>query len=303
MADAAVEDLLDRISVMSGKPRKVADLGGGLTNNNYRVTTDDGDYVVRVNANSSTFLGIDRDVERTNSARAFQAGVGAEVVDYLADDHVLVLRFLEGRTLTAEDVRDPKLLPLIAGAIKQLHSGPVFVSDFDMRTIRRRYLDVVRTNRFRIPTDYLDLAPAYERLEKALVREPEALVPCNNDLLAANFIRHGQRIWIIDYEYSGQNEPSFELGNLASENGLSEEQTAALAAAYYGAKDDAKTARALAWALLARYGWTLWASIQDSVSDIDFDFWGWGQEKYESARQAVIDGDIDALIRRLERHG
>ncbi|MET0740616.1 MAG: hypothetical protein ABWZ26_03580, partial [Candidatus Nanopelagicales bacterium] len=125
------------------------------------------------------------------------------------------------------------------------------------------------------------------------------LAPCNNDLLAANFIEDDKRIWIIDYEYSGMNEPSFELGNLASENGLSEAETAALCAAYWGATDDAKVARALAWGLLAQYGWTLWASIQDAVSDIDFDFWSWGMEKYVVAERAVVKGEVDALARRL----
>jgi thiamine kinase-like enzyme len=220
-------------------------------------------------------------------------------VDYLPEDNILVLRFISGRTLTADDVVPHT--ERIAAALRTLHAGPSFVSDFDMRAIRRRYLDVVREEGFRIPSDYFDLAPTYERLEEALAREPEDLVPCNNDLLAANFIDDGERIWIIDYEYSGQNEPSFELGNLASENGLDENQTAALTRAYWGSDDDAKVARALAWALLARYGWTLWAAIQASVSDIDFDFWSWGMDKYVVARGAAVAGAVDDLVARLER--
>ena len=43
-------------------------------------------------------------------------------------------------------------------------------------------------------------------------------VPCNNDLLAANFIDDGDRIWIIDFEYAGNNDPCFELGNIWSES-------------------------------------------------------------------------------------
>ena len=70
--------------------------------------------------------------------------------------------------------------------------------------------------------------------------------------------------------------------------------------AYWGRADDAKVARALAWAMLARYGWTLWAAIQAAVSDIDFDFWSWGMLKYDVARAAVLDGSLDRLSARLD---
>jgi thiamine kinase-like enzyme len=297
MVAADLDAVLDKVEVLAGRARTVSNLGGGLTNTNLRVTTDDGDYVVRVSANTTGLLGIDRDAEHANSVRAHTAGVGAEVVAYLPEDHVLVLRFLNGRTLTAEDVV-PRT-ERIAAALRTLHAGPPFVTDFDMRSIRRRYLDVVTSEGFRIPDDYLDLQPAYARLEDALGLDAEATVPCNNDLLAANFIDDGERIWIIDYEYAGQNEPSFELGNFASENGLDESHTAALTSAYWGSDDDRKVARALAWALLARYGWTLWAAIQAAVSEIDFDFWSWGMAKYEVAREAALDGSLDRLGARL----
>jgi len=298
MTDPALDAVLDRVDVLAGRPRKVSDLGGGLTNTNLRVTTDEGDYVVRVSANTTGLLGIDRDAEHANSVSAHAAGVGAEVIAYLPEDHVLVLRFLDGRTLCAQDVA-PRT-GRIARALRTLHAGPAFVSDFDMRRIRRRYLDAVLAAGIRMPEDYLALEPAYARLEDALGRMPEPQVPCNNDLLAANFIEDGERMWIIDYEYAGQNEPSFEIGNLASENGLTEAETAALVTAYWGTADDAKVARALAWAMLARYGWTLWAAIQAAVSDIDFDFWSWGMLKYDVARAAVLDGSLDRLIVRLD---
>ncbi len=298
VTDAELSALLDSVPALRGH-RSVVDLGGGLTNSNLRVTTDGGDYVVRLSANTTGILGIDRDVEHANSVAAYAAGVGAEVLAHRPEQHMLVLRYLPGRTLTPEEVRDPARLPRIAAAVRRLHAGPVFESVFDMRAIRRRYLSAVQAKGFRLPSGYLDLANAYEGLETALGAAPEALAPCNNDLLAANFIEDGERIWIIDYEYSGMNEPSFELGNLAAENGLSEEETAALCAVYWGVDDDAKVARAIAWGLLARYGWTLWASIQDAVSDIDFDFWSWGMEKYAVAQRAVDDGEVDALVRRL----
>ena len=242
-----VRPLLAKLQALAGRTYTVTELGGGLTNRNYRVTTSDpgerGDYVVRVSSNESGLLAIDRANERHNTARAWEAGVGARVVEALPDDNVLVVGFLEGRTLAADDVRDARTIPRIAEAVHTLHAGPAFVGEFDMRAIRRRYLDIVVSNGFRLPPDYLDLASRVEAVEDAMAAGNEPLVPCNNDLLAGNFIDDGGRIWIIDYEYGGMNEASFELGNLAAESELSPEATEALVTAYWGRRAPDKLAR------------------------------------------------------------
>jgi thiamine kinase-like enzyme len=132
-------------------------------------------------------------------------------------------------------------------------------------------------------------------MRAAMGAHPEPTVPCNNDLLAENFIDDGERLWLIDYEYSGNNEPSFELGNIWSESNLSVEQLSALVEAYYGEPLRNKVARARLWGLMSKYGWTLWASIQDAVADIDFDYWQWGMEKYDRAVAEFTGRDFDSL--------
>jgi thiamine kinase-like enzyme len=195
------------------------------------------------------------------------------------------------------------VIPRAAEAVRRLHAGPPFEGSFDMRALRRRYLGLVRERGFRLPDGYLALEPLVERLEDAMRPGDEPLVPCNNDLLAANFIDDGERIWLIDYEYSGMNEASFELGNIASESALDDAQAEQLVTAYWGRPDPVKLARAQAWSLLARYGWTLWASIQDGASTIDFDFWGWGMEKYASAHAELTGPRLDALLAGLAGEG
>jgi len=290
--DGELAELLGKLAVLAGRTYQVTELGGGLTNRNYRVRTTDAaevaDVVVRVSANESGLLAIDRAAERHNTLMAWRSGVGAPVVEALPADNVLVVGFLPGRTLTAADVRDEATCRRIAAAVRTLHAGPDFTGTFDFRAIRRRYLDVVVREGFRLPPDYLELAGRVEALEEAMAAGNEPLVPCNNDLLAGNFLDDGERIWIIDYEYGGMNEASFELGNLASESDLSPEAMGVLVSSYWGRPDPAKVARAQAWSLLARYGWTLWASIQDSVSPIEFDFWAWGMAKYDSAAAQLL---------------
>jgi thiamine kinase-like enzyme len=274
-------------------------LEGGLTNRNLKVSTAEGDYVVRVWSDEGSLLSIDRDNEHSSSRRAARAGVGAPVIAYLPERRALVLGFVEGRTLSAAELREGYPLSRIADGVRRLHSAEPFDADFDMFAIQRRYLELVDERGFRLPDDYRDHEPTVAEIEAALRAYPEEPVPCNNDLLAENFIDAGERLWLIDYEYSGNNEPSFELGNIWSESGLSLDQLEELVGSYWGEPEPSKVARARLWGLMSKYGWTLWASIQDGVSDIDFDFWAWGMEKYERAVAEFADPALPELLERV----
>ena len=261
----------------------VSPLDGGITNRNYRVRTPAGDHVVRLSDPESSDLAIDRENEYRNSMAAADSGAAPPVTGYLPGEGVLIVKWIEGRTFNEDDVGSPVNLPRIAEVCRTLHSGPAFVNPFDMFDIQARYLALVTERGYRLPPRYLEFASQAERIRAAMSVHPEPKVPCNNDLLAANVIDDGNRLWLIDYEYSGNNEASFELGNIWSESTLPEEDLDVLVEAYWGRLDPAKVARARLWALISKYGWTLWASIQTSVSPIEFDYWSWGMEKYDRA--------------------
>jgi thiamine kinase-like enzyme len=281
--------------------RTVEELAGGLTNSNYKVTTDEGAYVVRISGKDTGLLAIDRDNEVHNSIAAAEVGVGAGVVTYLPELSTLVLEYIDGVTMSADDLRRGDRIEQVAAACRRLHGARSFRDDFDMFDIQPRYVQIVQERGFRLPDRYLEFEPQVRALEQAMRVRSEAKVPCNNDLLAENFIDVGGEFRLIDYEYSGNNEPSFELGNVWSESNLSLEQLEQLVAAYYGEPLRNKVARARLWGLMSKYGWTLWASIQDGVSDIDFDFWSWGMEKYERA-VAEFDGpDFELLLEDVQR--
>ena len=269
--------------------RSISLLEGGITNRNYRVDLPGGPVVVRLSDPHGSDLAIDRENEFRNSAAAASAGVAPRVIEYLPGKGVLVVAWVPGRTFTEADVRDPSNLPRIAAACALLHAGPTFVTPFNMFDIQARYLALVRQRGYRLPPRYEEFDGPVRRMRAAMAQHPEPAVPCHNDLLAANLIDDGSRIWLIDYEYSGMNEASFELGNIWSESTLAPDLLEPLVAAYWGEATDARVARARLWALISKYGWMLWASIQESISPIDFDYWTWGLEKYERA-VAEFDG-------------
>lgn len=285
-----------RVPSLAGTPRQVTALPGGLTNQNFKVVTPDGVFVARVFSDGGELLAINRDHEYQNSLIAAAAGVGAPVIEYCPADRVLVLGFVQGRTLTNADIAEPATLVRIAAACRRLHGADRFVSDFDMFEIQPRYYATATAAGLRIPAGYGELMPAFHAARRALALRDEGTVPCNNDLLAANFIDDGDQIWLIDYEYSGNNDPCFELGNVAGECGLDDNALAALVTAYYGRSRPNRIARAKLYSLVARYGWTLWGAIQHASSELDFDFWSWAMERYEAAAAGFTSPEFDRLL-------
>jgi thiamine kinase-like enzyme len=298
---AELDAFFDQTKSLAGRPRTVSELPGGLTNRNYKVTTPDGAFVARISEGGSELLAIDRDCEYRNSVTAAAAEAGPPVIEYRPQDRLLVIGYIEGRTFGAADVGAAANIPRIAAACRRLHEGAPFGNDFDMFDIQRRYLSVARSRGFTIPAGYDDLLPQFTAIEKALATRATTTVPCHNDLLPANFIDDGERIWLIDYELSGNNDACFELGNIAAEAQLPGDALAELVTAYYGRPRRSKTARARLLGLAGMYGWTLWGAIQNGTSPIDFDFWAWAMERFEGAARGFTADDFTDLLEDAQR--
>jgi thiamine kinase-like enzyme len=296
----APDALFDRTASLAARPRTVTELPGGLTNRNYKVSTPAGTFVARISDAGGDLLAIDRDCEYRNAVTAAAAGAGPPVIEYRPQDRLLVIAYLEGRTLGPADVAAAPNIGRIARACRRLHAGGRFGNDFDMFDIQQRYRDVARSRGFAIPAGYDDLTPHFRAAQSALAVRATGTVPCHNDLLAANFIDDGRRIWLIDYELSGNNDACFELGNIAAESHLSAHALADLVAAYYGRPRRSKVARARLLGLVGMYGWTLWGAIQHAASPIDFDFWSWAMERFEGAAAGFTADGYPALLEEVQ---
>jgi thiamine kinase-like enzyme len=121
-------------------------------------------------------------------------------------------------------------------------------------------------------------------------------VPCNNDLLAGNFVDDGERLWLIDYEYSGNNDACFELGNISTECDLDADQVEHLVTSYDGRASRRRLARVRLQMLVTAYGWALWGAIQSAASRLDYDFTGWGLERFEKAARGFGSRGFDRLL-------
>jgi thiamine kinase-like enzyme len=282
-----IEDVISRIPDWRGCDVRAAPLAGGLTNTNYRIEVDGTPYVVRIPGESTELLSVNREHEYHNTLAAARAGVGARIVHYLPEISVMVLEFIPGPTMSSARLREPETIPRIARSVRMLHGGPAFVNEFNMFRTMDFYLDIVRRNDMRIPDGYIDYVPVAQRIEAALAIRPMPLAPCNNDLLAENFIDDGNLLRLVDYEYSGNNDPCFELGNICNESDFAPEQFEQLCEAYFGQVSKSKVARMWLYYCMSNIGWVLWGSIQNSISAIDFDFWEWTLTKWRKAQAKV----------------
>ena len=278
-----IEAVLDQVPALAGSPRTVEELSGGLTNQNLKVVTPTGEYVVRLARSDSSLLGIDRDAESYNTRAAEASGAGAPFVDYRPDLGALVIGYVGGHSYVNEDLRAPGALPRLAAVMRMLHGGPRFSTDFDMFVRQPTYLRTCVSRGFTMPDDYVTYGADFLRIQGALDSRPLPTVPCNNDLLAGNIVDDGERLWLIDYDYAGNNDAYFELGNSWTECELDEDHLTELVTAYVGHEDPALIARARLQATVSRYGWSLWGFIQAATNDDDFDFYGWGQERFDKA--------------------
>ena len=292
-----IEEVVAKIDDWKGKNVSVQPLSGGLTNTNYKVEVDGKSYFVRVPGASTELLAIDRNNEYHNTKAAAQAGVGPRVLYHLPEYDVMVLEFLQGKTMSKDSLNIPGMPTRMAQAIRKLTAGPRFLSDFNMFRLTEYYLNLCRDRDIRTPEGYLDRMPTVAGIEKAMSVNPVPTVPCNNDLLAENYIDDGRQLWLIDYEYSGNNDPCFELGNTCQEMQFNDEQISEVCSTYFGSAAPDKIARMKLNMIMSDVGWGLWAAIQAKVSTIDFDFCGWAEERWGRAVGKMDSAEFPLWLR------
>jgi len=314
----SVDDVLARVTMFSGRGVRHSPIDGGLSHHIWRVDSSGRSYVLRVldPAVSAAGLGVPPAVEITNTLRAAESGVGARVYEVLPEVPALVLEFVPGRTLGASDIRGRAMIPRLAAACRRLHGGPRFANEFDIVAKLHELLDICRRHELRVPDGYVDRLSTVESVRAALGNRPLASVPCHNDLLAENFIDSGGAIRIIDYQLSGNNDPCFELGDIAAEADFDPDRTDALAAAYFGDEHTpALTARVRLNLLLSNVTWTLWFSVHhgllrhtqahhspSSAGAEPFDYWAEASDKWNQAVRDLDSPDLGRLLNTLHGH-
>ena len=257
-------------------------LAGGLTNLNFVVEDRGQRFVVRV-ADDIPIHGIMRFNELAASRAAHAAGVSPEVVH--AEPGAMVLRFIDGETFGEAEVRradaDGRILPLLRRVhddIPKYFRGPVLA--FWVFQAMRSYGIVLREDESRMADELPRFSAIIDELEAAV--GPVRLVFAHNDLLAANFMDDGERLWLIDWDYAGLNSPLFDLANLASNNGFSEAEEDRLLEAYFEtAVNDEMRGKLHAMKCASLLREAMWSMVSEIHLHIDIDYIAYTAENLE----------------------
>jgi thiamine kinase-like enzyme len=295
-----IEEVVSKIEDWQGRDISIQPLSGGLTNTNFRVNVDGTPYFIRVPGESTELLAIDRNNEVHNTKAAAEAGVAPQVLYHLPEYNVMVLKFLDGQTMSREALNQPGMPTRMAQAIKRLHAGPRFYSDFNMFRLTEYYLKLCSERGIKIPDGYLERMPIVARIEEAMSVRSLPTVPCNNDLLAENYMDDSEKLWLIDYEYSGNNDPTFELGNTCQEMEFDDARIHEICSAYFGDVTADTIARMKLNMIMSDVGWGLWAAIQARISTIDFDFWGWALDRWGRAVQKMDSAEFPRWLEEVQ---
>jgi thiamine kinase-like enzyme len=287
-----VEDVCERL--WPGLDCRVERLGGGLTNHNFKVTVGGEAFVVRVAGEDTDLLGIDRDDEHGAALVAAAIGVGPEVVGYV--DGSLVTRFVEGAPVPPDEISSEPTIRRVARMLRAIHDGPPVPGRFDSFRVVETYRETVLARGLPAPAAYAEAAVAAQEIERALgSRSP---CPCHNDLLNANFIANGDRLWIVDWEYAGMGDPFFDLANFAVNNGLDESGDGTLLEAY-GRPDERALAHLTLMRFMSDFREAMWGAVQEAVSALDVDFAAYAREHFErldaAARSSRFRAALDAV--------
>jgi thiamine kinase-like enzyme len=258
-------------------------LGGGITNHNFKVRAGGETFVLRIGGKDTELLGIDRRVEYEASQVAARLGIGPPVVTFLQPEGYLVTRFVEGEVGNAP-------LREAAELLRRLHAGPAIAGRFDAFRVVETYAAIAQMHGVALPAGFAAAKETADRIERR--RGPGELRPCHNDLLAANFIHDGHRLWLVDWEYAGMGDPAFDLANFAVSNSLDAEDDATLLELYGGGD----LVDHVLMRFMSDFREAMWGLVQQGIAELDFDFAAYAAEHFERLERTAAEPRFRAAL-------
>jgi thiamine kinase-like enzyme len=270
--DPALAAVIRAVPEWGGRSPDVTPITIGITNRNFRLDFGDESFVVRLSGKDTDLLGIDRAAENEAASAAAAAGVAPEVFAYLPQLAALITRFVPGEHIPEPDLQREEVLAAVVRSIRAIHGCPPIRSTFPVFRIVEDYRRIASDRGVPIPSEYDEAHVTAGRIEAAFAKAPMPDTTCHNDLLNANFLRDGDHVWIVDYEYAGMGDPFFDLGNLSINNGLTADAQELLLRLAFGNVSDDHRARLGLMRIMSDFREAMWGVVQQAISTLDFDY-------------------------------
>ena len=287
MTLAHVEEIIARIPLWKDAENvQVSLLSGGITNHNYRLDVGEESFALRVSGDKTDQLGINREHEYRTQQIAAQQGIAPEVVYFLEPEGYLITRFINGRPVPPEELRQPENLQRLAKVLRKIHEMPEIPGVFNSFQVVRAYTEVARKHNVSFPENFDWLISQINDAESALNNTPLSLRPCHNDLLNANFLLT-EWLYILDWEYAGMGDIFFDLANFSNNQELSEAEDDWLLGFYFEKVTPQHLAHMKIMKIMSDFREAMWGLVQTGISNIDFDFREYANKHFDRLTQNI----------------
>ena len=294
------QPIFSRIPQLSGANPETAEIErlGGLTNRNYKITHENYRYVLRI-PGEETNEYIDRKAEEQCSRITAEVDVNAEVLFFDSADGVQLTRYIDNSvTMNSALFRDYGACERAAIAFRKVHTcGKLFATRFELFVMIDEYRNLLEQKKAQLPEGYTQVLQEADLVREVLNLRELPLAACHCDPLAENFLDTGERMYIIDWEYSGNNDPMWDLGDLVIEAEMGPKQEQALIEAYFDGKiPPVEQGRMVIYKAMCDLLWTLWGVIQHVNENPADDFWGYAVKRFDRCKKLMESNSFSQAI-------
>ena len=264
----SIDRLTKLIPEWNGKSIKVNQINSGITNINFEVIVGKKSFFLSIP--DSELLNIDYKNKYYNNKICGEINISPKVTHFVESENLLVTEFVKSKISSLSMYQSSNKIEELVKNIKLLHNANPFLRKFDMFNQINYYQNILKKDD--LPKKLFKYLNRMEILKQKLYLTDDKLVPCHNDLLAANIMNKDNQILIVDFDYSGNNDPCFELGNLSVEMEYNDEQINKLVKSYYGEINENIISRVNLQGIVSDIGWSLWSYVQVENSNLNYDY-------------------------------
>ena len=292
-----IDRLIKLIPEWKGKLIKVNPINSGITNINFKVNVDKRVFFLSMPDSDSELLNIDYRNKYYNNKICGDIKISPRVAHFIESDNLLVTEFIKSKTSSLTKFQSSKEIKQLVKKIKLLHNAKPFLRNFNMLSQISYYKNILKEEY--LPKELFKYVNKIETLKQKLYLTKDNLVPCHNDLIAENIIKKDNQIYIVDFDYSGNNDPCFELGNLSVEMEYDDEQINKLVRFYYGEINENIISKVYLQGVVSDIGWSLWSYVQAKISNNNFDYSMHGLNRLERVINKMESKEYELWIKNI----
>lgn len=258
---------------------------GGMTNNNFKVSVKDKFYVLRVPGNGTGEM-ISRQDEIKNAVYANKIGVDAKLIYFNEDTGIKISKFIENaETLSPDAAKKQQNMKMVCKLLRTLHNSKENMNNnFNIYEKIEKYEKLSKEANGLFYDDYYQIKNKVYSLKNIMSKLDVLYMPCHNDTIAENFIKSGEeKMYLIDWEYAGMNDPMWDLAAYSLENNFNDDEEELFLKIYFNGKVEEKyKKRILINKIYQDFLWSIWTNIKEARGD---DFGSYGIDRYNRAKK------------------